>query len=567
MPFYLHAIADAPETGQPFERKEDALAARQDGQTVTRVLTVDERASWRAREQARFDDGEYTPVPWAEAVACNEARLGWDYESLPGARACAERPFCYLHRRDQHLRDEIRERMRDHFAHISLNNPGMIAYTPDEAHGADDRQVRVKPGRYLQQFASTLFGESDIARYVAQVKAASGELKLARTADEIARVYTANNGPTSCMDRRHFSFSSTPVRVYGDSDLAVAYLGTLADDRDDDVIAARCIVWPERKLFGRAYGDTATLQAVLRTHGYTHGEMDGARVHAIEHDGDYLMPYIDGISTCSLDGDWFVLDDSGDFDCQRTDGRTSSPHGDCSNCGGRCDSDETYCESCENDRQTCGRCGEDYFDSNAGEYFEARGEWMCRECIRNASHDCEVCGDRVCEFDFTRQERISRDMHLCADCHDDHDTCTECQTYYPTDELREMRDGRYCADCRPVRVIRPRGRILRRHSATEDVRAVQAPITLTSTLGGTQDIREYVEVSPALIVHMDPFNSRTWTITHRGTLRAVKTDIPSQDTALHLARRMADLDWTFTDVSTMPRETKLRAQEIITAYA
>jgi len=45
--------------------------------------------------------------------------------------------------------DGFTDRFPLHFLHISTDNPGMVAYTPDDQYGKADRQVRQKFGKYF----------------------------------------------------------------------------------------------------------------------------------------------------------------------------------------------------------------------------------------------------------------------------------------------------------------------------------------------------------------------------------------------------------------------------------
>jgi len=68
--------------------------------------------SWRTRELARALTGEYLPVPWA-------------------------------------LEPWAAPLLAEHFPHVSTDDPTMLAYTPDEPKGEQNRQTRCRPGRYL----------------------------------------------------------------------------------------------------------------------------------------------------------------------------------------------------------------------------------------------------------------------------------------------------------------------------------------------------------------------------------------------------------------------------------
>lgn len=218
---------------------------------------------WRLREQVRVHDGTYKPVPWVTELT-----------AIP-----------------------------DHFAHISLTNPAMLAFTETEAKGERDIQTQIKPGRYLARFYPDLAPHRvrDLTATIARIV----DLKFAVTAEEIVAVYI--NGPGSCMshDVGEFEGHCHPVAVYGNSDLQLAYI------ESDDEPTARALVWPEKKRHGRIYGDEALLVQQLARAGYAKGSLYGARIRRIVNkndDNSLIMPYIDGCGTFDiLDDDWLTI--------------------------------------------------------------------------------------------------------------------------------------------------------------------------------------------------------------------------------------------------------------------
>lgn len=269
---------------------------------------------WREREARRFYDGLYYPVPWDSE--------GWYQRS---------------------------EMCKDHYAHISVETDVRIAYTPNEDMGIADRQTRIKPGRYLEQYFGERLNGDTIRRFVSEFSILHEDIKVkfAKTADEIERVYM--NGPTSCMDNRHahtFKSKKHPVRVYAGPDLAVAYLDKPATEirkkvcrhcthleggcpdgapsrcegGKDSIFSARAVVWPEKKIYGRIYGDTDRLALALKRDGFKSGPLEGARItritmrgidgNGVEKDG-FVAPYIDDPRNIRDDGTYLILDRNG----------------------------------------------------------------------------------------------------------------------------------------------------------------------------------------------------------------------------------------------------------------
>ncbi|TYO68555.1 hypothetical protein FXV83_00295 [Bradyrhizobium hipponense] len=140
--------------------------------------------------------------------------------------------------------------IKDHFAHLDPDqHPGMICFTENDQLGIIDRVTALTPGRYITRFYETEEKMADDQRrkLIAAIDP-SGELQFAWTPEEIERVY--KEGPSSCMDgTHHFNTPVWPTSVYGAGDLALAYQVN-AKGR----IQSRCLVWLEKKLYGRISG-------------------------------------------------------------------------------------------------------------------------------------------------------------------------------------------------------------------------------------------------------------------------------------------------------------------------
>jgi len=329
--------------------------------------------AWREREQNRFWSGEYKSCVWH-----------------------AE-PFWHNHGN------------RDHFCHASQKKPGLVAYTESSEKGEQDRQTVLKPGVYLTRYFSDVLSEREIAHW-ARLQANAGvttdcELKIARTPDEIENVYL--NGPASCMSDERFDSDEHPTRVYGDSDLGVAYIESPADYHDE-TIAARAIIWPERKVYGRIYPTPEryesgaprvsalqwqeTLMQKLESDGYKRGSFEGARIRAIHHgDDSYVMPYIDGAYNVTLDGGEFILQRNGDYSPTNTNGFIQlSDKCTCENCDERMYSDDSY--TVHVSRYTSQQWCETYSD-NCDYIVGANGDTYSRHYADRHMTQCDQTND------------------------------------------------------------------------------------------------------------------------------------------------------------------------------
>ncbi len=405
MPYWLHE-KDKPATdGESFDTKDEAIQ-KLNGRThiITFRPSSEQTRQWRRRECSRFGTGEYIPVPW--------------------------------HDYDDHSRHP----------HLSVKKPGLVAFTKDEEHGCLDRQTAMRPGRYLQTYLPHY--KSHWPEWIAACASEFLTLKIAKTADDIERVYMG--GPESCMGRkplRVFGVKEHPVRVYGDSDLAIAYYG------DIDAAAARAICWPEKKIFGRLYGNQGVLQSLLLADGWTSGSTEGAKIRAIKTSRkSYLMPYVDGpeYATLSKNGKWFTLGDEGDYGTQYPTGSTNEDLRRCDNCEQVYDSSEEgedgCCDNCTDPSSwTCASCG-DGMNDDATQYEVYDGMW-CRSCWNNEASECAVsdCGERFTEAQFSpARRRDRRAKHLTELC----GLCEQHHVYCPTHEdVYDLYEHSTCPQC------------------------------------------------------------------------------------------------------------------------
>ncbi len=126
-----------------------------------------------------------------------------------------------------------------HYVHQSTQDPNQIAYYPTIRHLIEGREVRTRPGRYLQQHFADVLSEKDI-RNEANAQAfyaAPVQLNFVDNDDPDGWewVYEHGHGFTSCMvynrDSRYLSGGlcgeNHPVRIYArpGNGLRLAWLG------------------------------------------------------------------------------------------------------------------------------------------------------------------------------------------------------------------------------------------------------------------------------------------------------------------------------------------------------
>lgn len=254
----------------------DAAAYRftQDrGRKVQPRRVVDER--WREREKLRMTDGTYLPLPWGKE------------------------PWWQVGMKDIH---------NDHYPHVSLGKAALISYTENEDKGSADIQTPVKPGRYLEQHFPML--SPYVIRDLCSVfssKFEDNKLLFGETEEEFEEVFTT--GPTSCMSKKADQYATKglhPVRIYAAGDLKVAYM------MRQGKIAARTIIWPDKKLHNNIYGDSGRLKVLLDKEGFKQGSMAGARLlkRTVPGKGgltQYVVPHVDNTKTVVVKGDHLVV--------------------------------------------------------------------------------------------------------------------------------------------------------------------------------------------------------------------------------------------------------------------
>ena len=254
------------------------------------------------------------------------------------------------------------------FPHYSAQEPGQVAFQPiDPVMREADRQIRTKPGRYLNKFLDL---DSDQVRKCVSIENGdrSVQLKFAKTVEEFTNVYL--RGPSSCMSHgigwydASASTGRLPVSIFANGDIEVAYL-----ELDGGIIPARVIVVQSDMEMLDIYcnndamdGARGELHSQLRDAGYSYNTtaLVGQKIERIPIDESvFVCPYIDCGGLPVIDtGDYLQI-------CHESEGDMIADYQ-----TGVCRSNSKHCDHCEQDH-----------DSQT-EYVEDVGD-VCEGCIEN----------------------------------------------------------------------------------------------------------------------------------------------------------------------------------------
>lgn len=329
------------------EKRLAAQHAREKGIKAFKILDAVEDDTWKDREKARFDSGQYEPVFFSEFTWYQQS----EYAAL-------------------------------HFVHVSENQPGKLAYTSTPDKGREDRQTVMNPGRYLREYFSDVLADHEIeelANRFVREHGAGFELRLAKSGEEIADSYRAAH-LGSCMHFGSNGYNSSvhPCTVYGAGDIECATAW------NDGECVARCLIWRKddgETLVGRIYGHIEAMQSALKTIGVDtentdshYDELDGARLQKIMNGSEYVIPYIDSSQHAKDCGNYLVIDSYGEIDSHvsHDTGGLSGHHFICDRCEDGIDEHESYpvitqwgteqyCENCN--------CYHTFYCENTEEYY------------------------------------------------------------------------------------------------------------------------------------------------------------------------------------------------------
>jgi hypothetical protein len=284
------------------------------------------------------------------------------------------------------------------FPHYSAKEPGQVAFSPiDINYKEADRQVRTKPGRYLNKFLDL---DSDQVRKCVAIENGDQtvQLKFAKTIKEFTNVYL--RGPSSCMSHPidwydgSASTGRLPVSILANGDIEVAYI-----ELPNGLIPARSLVVQSTQSYVEIYHNTdamdnarSELRSRLEDAGFTYNSyaLVGQTIERIPvGDGEsFVCPYIDSgnLPVDDMDDCLLICEENyGEMTANYQTGVCQSCKETCANCEQDHDSEATYvddvgdvCERClDNDfvHAYCGNSHDRYIHHEDAIFIDSMGEW------------------------------------------------------------------------------------------------------------------------------------------------------------------------------------------------
>lgn len=305
-----------------------------------------------------------------------------------------------------------------HRVHVSEKDPMLVAYNQSVDKINRNIQTQMKPGKYLRQFYPKMTDEEVRAwshKFEAQNK--PHEFELISNTDPKGwveayshEVQASSSSCTSCMTGQDC------VRVYAHpgNDLAL-----LVIRQDDGVVIARAIVNTKKKAYVRAYTNkerlsSSTFEGMLDAAGWGEDRacLRGQALQRIEHDNNFVCPYIDGDYQYVTDNDDHLYISSDGVGASNTNGYSNNLEDcrSCDVCGDSMSDDESTYIACEGNDvcQECldehyvyayGRPGRNGRPSNQAyarerDCTEVGGEWYLDAFLSdNDIHECDHSGD------------------------------------------------------------------------------------------------------------------------------------------------------------------------------
>lgn len=201
------------------------------------------------------------------------------------------------------------------FSHISLDDPKLVAFTPDAQCGENDKQIRITIGKLISKYLP-IISQKCLQEMIIDHESETNPEILWASGQEITDIYKNMGSIGACMSKT--SWAVHPTVAYHTDEIKLAYL------KKGDKIVARTLVYEpkdgSKKVFIRMYPRAHALEKHLNKLGYVVGNFSGAKLNTVKiKNYQYALPYLDGnnttasseySSTALIDGQITVLNSS-----------------------------------------------------------------------------------------------------------------------------------------------------------------------------------------------------------------------------------------------------------------
>lgn len=201
------------------------------------------------------------------------------------------------------------------FAHISLDDPKLVAFTPDAQCGENDKQVRLTIGKLISKYLP-IISQKCLQEMILDHESETNPEILWASGQELTDIYKNMGSIGACMSKTNWAVH--PTVAYHTDEIKLAYL------KKGNTIVARTLVYEpkdgSKKVFIRMYPRAHALEKHLNKLGYVVGDFSGAKLNTVKIKNDqYALPYLDGNNTTAsseysttalIDGQITVLNSS-----------------------------------------------------------------------------------------------------------------------------------------------------------------------------------------------------------------------------------------------------------------
>ena len=240
--------------------------------------------------------GKITKKEWDElGITCY--KFAEKYTEVEQAVWWAEREVMRIQQQVYEVTDTLESHLcfKRVFAHISVEDRTMVAFTPDKASGEADRQLKMSPGRFFSRMlpiASDSYIQKLVSEHMAEV---TNEVEFLEGKD-LTEVYVSGAASAACMSKVPGAWSLEghhPTEAYWTPEIKMAVIRNA-----EGAVTERCIVYHASetdKRWIRCYPDNGKLKKRLEKIGYVRGSLVGAKLNTVEVEADcYVVPYLDG---------------------------------------------------------------------------------------------------------------------------------------------------------------------------------------------------------------------------------------------------------------------------------